>query len=687
MVGFPVSPADLFDRDGDDRLPLIVADECHVARSGLLRVTGGRPLEHDAGGVTGKHYYKVTRVRSRNTMDDSDSDVGEPPPERTDVDEFPDQTDLDESVREAVERSRMGAPAVGEAVRDRFSADEVFQRIVAAADEEVTSTGRELFFSGIAAGFAISITFLLYASVSATTDNKIVGALLYPLGFIYIIIGGYQLYTENTLPPVALTLERIASLPALLRHWTIVLFGNFAGGAIGTVVLAWGGVFDPAAAEEALYLARQGAFEVGWWALFSKAVFAGLIVAGVVWVGFSSRDTISRIVVTYLAFLSIPVGGLFHSVVAFSEAWYLVLHGELAFLAGLTDFVLPVLLGNTIGGVALVTLVNYFQTSEDRLESARFEGIERRLTPREWLFGRLAGRSYVPMLDPSERSLSRDGDYRIMVPIANPRTESGLVDLACTLASAKEAATVHAVHVIQTPGRRPADPSHRQRQRIAGESARLMEPIRETASGYDVHFETSMVVTNRSFEEMFDAARRTESDLVLLGWDENRLWSDARAERPLEELTNQLPCDFLIVKDRGFDPSDVLLPTYGGPDSDLSAEVVGMLQSAVGSAVSLLHVVESDADVEAGQRFLETWALEHELTDAELLVEAGDVETVIEREAGKHSLLILGATERGLLSRLLTDSLHYEVVNDVDCSVLLAERPSERSLWERLFGR
>ena len=107
--------------------------------------------------------------------------------------------DPEGSVRDAIERSRSGAPAAGAVVRDRFSADEVFQRIVAVADEEITSRTRELFFSALAAGFAISITVLLTASLTASTnDHPVLSALLYPLGFIYIIIGGYTSSTPRT---------------------------------------------------------------------------------------------------------------------------------------------------------------------------------------------------------------------------------------------------------------------------------------------------------------------------------------------------------------------------------------------------------------------------------------------------------------------------------------------------------
>jgi formate/nitrite transporter FocA (FNT family) len=148
-------------------------------------------------------------------------------------------------------------PVAGEVIPDLFSSDQVFQRIVADADHEITSGLRELFFAAVAGGFAITITYLLYASMSAATESTVAAVLLYPLGFIYIIIGGYQLYTENTLPPVALTLERLASVPALFRHWLVVLAGNFVGGAVGAVVLAYGGVFSPEAAAVAVGWRRR----------------------------------------------------------------------------------------------------------------------------------------------------------------------------------------------------------------------------------------------------------------------------------------------------------------------------------------------------------------------------------------------------------------------------------------------
>lgn len=253
----------------------------------------------------------------------------------------------------------------------------------------------QLALSGLAAGFAITLTFLGHAVGAAVSGNVFIAAVLYPVGFVYIILGRYQLFTENTLPPVALVLVRRASVPLLLQIWVVVLAGNVVGAGLGALVLAKGGVFSPETAQAAVEFGTQ-ALETGWWALFFKAVFAGWLVAGVVWLEHAARDTISRFALVYLAFYTISAGKLYHVVVAACDALYLVFAGEAGLIAVTTEFWIPVLLGNTLGSVVLVTLLNYGQTQERRLpdDEARPE-----LGVREWLFGRYFGRVRGPADD------------------------------------------------------------------------------------------------------------------------------------------------------------------------------------------------------------------------------------------------------------------------------------------------
>ncbi|WP_435181812.1 amino acid permease [Halorussus sp. AFM4] len=283
------------------------------------------------------------------------------------------------------------------------------------------------------------------------------------------------------------------------------------------------------------------------------------------------------------------------------------------------------------------------------------------------------------------RTVSPDGgSFRVLVPLANPEHEKDLITLASALAR-QRGGRVDAVHVVSVPDQTSLEYGAEHVDEIDRESAELLEQARRDAETFGVPVETHTVLSHESFEEIFDVARDHGADLTVMGWGPDSHGAPGRVEGTFDELTADLPCDFLVLKDRGFDPERILVPTAGGPDSDLSASVATDLRAEYGSAVTLLHV--ADGDEESARAFLESWAADRGLADADLRVETGDVEAAIERAARDHTLVVLGATERGMLSRLLGGSPALDVVDHLDCSVLLAEQRRRRSLTERLFGR
>ncbi len=273
----------------------------------------------------------------------------------------------------------------------------------------------------------------------------------------------------------------------------------------------------------------------------------------------------------------------------------------------------------------------------------------------------------------------------VMVAISNPRTESALVTLAGAIAQ-HQGGRVLATHIVQVPDQTPLAVAAENRDRIGAESEKLLDAAKTDAETFDVPIETKTILSHRGLAEVFDAARTNDADTVVMGYGGAR-FAGGRVEGKLDELTHNLPCDFLVLNDRGFDPSRVLLPTAGGYSSDLSAGVAVALRDVLDASVSVLYVAD-EGEREAGEEFIADWAAEHDLSDAELLVEEGrDVEGAIEAAAADRTLVLIGATGRGLLSRVVGGSLAFSVLEELDTSVLLAERPAERSLLERLFGR
>jgi formate/nitrite transporter FocA (FNT family) len=183
----------------------------------------------------------------------------------------------------------------------------------------------------------------------------------------------------------------MASIPLLLRLWFIVLVANVAGAALGTLVVVHAHILSPESMAAADNFVKE-AMTLSWTEIFFRALFAGWLVAGVIWIGTAARDTITRFVIVYFVFFTIAACRLFHVMTVAAEVFFVAFYHhsfpELSIL--FNTFWLPVFLGNTAGGVLVFTFVAYAQSERMLFPEVRV------LSPQEMLFSMKGGKPFKP---------------------------------------------------------------------------------------------------------------------------------------------------------------------------------------------------------------------------------------------------------------------------------------------------
>jgi formate/nitrite transporter FocA (FNT family) len=210
-------------------------------------------------------------------------------------------------------------------------------------------------------GFSFAAEAILEAHLPDRSWRPLITKLGYPVGFLIVILGRQQLFTENTLTPVIPLLARRdrKTMVAVARLWAIVLAANLAGTvAIGTV-FAHADVFGADVAASLTSVAAAADPQAGFAGTVLKGVFAGWLIALLAWIiGGAREPTVSVIVIlTYL----VGIGGLAHVIAGSVEGWYLVASGLRPIPHYLGAFLLPTLIGNVLGGVSLVAAFNHSQ--------------------------------------------------------------------------------------------------------------------------------------------------------------------------------------------------------------------------------------------------------------------------------------------------------------------------------------
>ena len=245
----------------------------------------------------------------------------------------------------------------------RLSAHEIYELVAASAQEELDRRPRNLAFSGLAAGTTMGLSALGVAATLSILGPggaaSFIASALYPLGFIAVIVGRQQLFTENTLFPVAVVLRQPRQLPILLRLWAVVLVANL----VGTALFAWLAVrtaaVRPHIATELVRLGT-GAAELDFLTTFWTAVVGGWLIALAGWLVVASARTIGQIVVVWVLTFLISLGHFTHSIAGSAEVLSAWADGQTTFGSYLT-WLAAAVLGNVAGGVSIVALLNYGQ--------------------------------------------------------------------------------------------------------------------------------------------------------------------------------------------------------------------------------------------------------------------------------------------------------------------------------------
>ena len=252
----------------------------------------------------------------------------------------------------------------------RLTAAQIHENVLRPAEHEIRRTAAALLWSSLAAGLVIGFSSLAAAFAAHVVPEPYehaAASAAYPLGFIFVIMARSELFTENTLVPVVPLLERrdLETLRLVGRIWGLLLAGNLVGTVLFALTLARTDMLRPEYAAELLDLSRA-ATDGSFWRISYAAIFAGWLMALLAWLLASTTDTMAQMVFIWLCTAPISALDFPHSIAGATEAFYRAALGDASWGAMLGGFVLPAVLGNAVGGVLLVALLNYGQVLADR---------------------------------------------------------------------------------------------------------------------------------------------------------------------------------------------------------------------------------------------------------------------------------------------------------------------------------
>lgn len=245
----------------------------------------------------------------------------------------------------------------------RPSAEDIYQQVATNARQELGRSNTALAISAFGGGAFMGLsalgTAIAVALIGDTAGAHMITRMFYTLGFIVVIVGRSQLFTENTLYPVALVLAEKREFWNTLRLWSVVLPANVAGAFAFAAIASWTPALNPVYVEA---LSKLGAAGIAHPAatVFWSGVIGGWMIALAAWMVSGSHSITGSVAVIWLLTYIVGLGDFAHCIASSCEIFVTVLTHHAPWIA-YPEWLIPAVLGNICGGVGLVTVLEYGQ--------------------------------------------------------------------------------------------------------------------------------------------------------------------------------------------------------------------------------------------------------------------------------------------------------------------------------------
>ncbi len=211
---------------------------------------------------------------------------------------------------------------------------------------------------------------ILQSHLPKTSWSYLVENLGYSLGFLLVIMGRMQLFTENTITTVLPIMVKwnSAMFGRLIRLWIIVLTANVCGAFAIALFYAHTNTLS-SEIHEAITSLSKHAIHIPAGESFTRAIPAGVLIAAIVWMLPQAESSAFFVILTFTWLIA--VGDFTHIIAGSFEMAFLMVNGELGITAALFGFFLPVLMGNIVGGTAIFSLLAWGQVKEEIKQNTR----------------------------------------------------------------------------------------------------------------------------------------------------------------------------------------------------------------------------------------------------------------------------------------------------------------------------